>query len=165
MTNRKRVHYEVRWDGTRWIVKADGKIVLKRKLKAAAITRARCIARRAWRRSGVPGELRIFTKSGPHPVNGGATYGRDPEGPRMRRESFVCEDCEAHVENLMDRFDIRIEARRADGNDRPNVVTVAKKCRAHKDDLFALLESGRAFFILDPAKERVVVHVQQDSLL
>lgn len=75
---RRRVRYEVRWNGTSWSVTADNKLLLKRRLKAVAVARARCIARRAWRRSSVPGELRIYTKSGRIAVNGGATYGLDP---------------------------------------------------------------------------------------
>lgn len=78
--------------------------------------------------------------------------------------AYVCSVCEAPVANALDRYDIRIEARRADGNDRPNAPKVDSLCRQHKDELFAAIDSGRVFFILDPVNSRVVVHVQQGLL-
>lgn len=47
----------------------------------------------------------------------------------MRRESFVCESCGSHVQNTFDRYEARVEIRRADRGTSMWSRTFMRLCR------------------------------------
>lgn len=56
--------------------------------------------------------------------------------------SFVCAECRQLVTNPNDRYEERIEYRRADGGKRPHVRKLRDLCRACMERVWARRSSG-----------------------
>lgn len=77
--------------------------------------------------------------------------------------NFPCAWCEKPVQQKLDRFDIRLEARRTDAKSRPHVKTILGLCREHTNELFAAVDAGRV--VIELNGDVVKVKVDQGTLI